>query len=394
VRQQLLIRLMSIVVLLAFMGQQGCTRHHEPVIGVVPANAFVVDWPAHLTLDRDSVTGLHVVGDSLVVYTANNRGYWLASAGGQLLSSNVLGTQGLTVYPPVTLADRVLVPTTLSIQSFDRSGKFIESFEVKTAIQSGGAAAGNAIYLGVTHPGSGRLAKFIIDKGLVRDWELYTSDGIVAAPAVVNDTIFAAGIDGRVWGVTAARQALWNLPDFSFQADGAVSADLVADDFGVYVASQDQKLYCLDRGTGKIKRAYYAGTPLLDAPVVIGNTVYQVVPHRGLVAINKTEGKFSREELWVQPAAQQVLSSDNSYLYVRGGKGSILALDKATGQPRFQSARPDLRIFATNLKTATIYAATKDGTILAIRPVLRPGTTGELVQSAPQDVVELLAAAR
>ena len=34
--------------------------------------------------------------------------------------------------------------------------------------------------------------------------------------------------------------------------------DLKADDFGVYVAATDTKLYCLDRATGKIKWQYFA----------------------------------------------------------------------------------------------------------------------------------------
>jgi hypothetical protein len=80
----------------------------------------------------------------------------------------------------------------------------------------------------------------------------------------------------------------------------------------------------------------------------------------------------------VQPQADQVLSADERYLYVRSGN-TIVALDRATGSPAFRSTRNDLVIFATNTQSPTIYAATRDGAILAIRPVTRPGAVGEIV---------------
>jgi DNA-binding transcriptional regulator LsrR (DeoR family) len=56
-----------------------------------------------------------------------------------------------------------------------------------------------------------------------------------------------------------------------------------------------------------------------------------------------------------------------------------VALDKATGEPKFRSKRRDLTITTPNTKDATIYAATKRGEVLAIRPVLKGGSVGEIV---------------
>ena len=46
---------------------------------------------------------------------------------------------------------------------------------------------------------------------------------------------------------------------------------------------------------------------------------------------------------------------------------------------RLSQLRVLLDVFATNLNSPLIYAATKNGHIFAVRPVLRPGTVGEIV---------------
>jgi hypothetical protein len=74
----------------------------------------------------------------------------------------------------------------------------------------------------------------------------------------------------------------------------------------------------------------------------------------------------------------------------------MVALDKATGQKRFESRRKNLDVFATNTKDGFLYAATKGGRILAIRAVTSPGEVGEMVrgEDAPQQFGESLAAVK
>ena len=58
-------------------------------------------------------------------------------------------------------------------------------------------------------------------------------------------------------------------------------------------------------------------------------------------------------------------------------------LDKKTGEPVFSSQRKDLVAFATNTKDSTLYAATKDGRVLAFKAVTVPGVIGEVVRARP-----------
>lgn len=358
----------------------GCS-HPIPQHGpeMISGQAFLKLWEAPLAGPRDPITSLYIRDTTLIAYTAKHSSFWLSAGEGAFLAQQQLAIGGEMVQPPVLLGDNIMVPSLLSVARYTKSGKLVATYPIPTAIQSPATGAGNAMYFAVAHSGSGRLARYnLTDDGLKMVWEMYTSQGIVSGPVVLNDSVFVAGNDGKVFALTGRRDVLWNLPGDSFQTGGKVSADLVVDDYGVYVASQDRQLYCLDRVTGKIRWSYYAPAPLLDAPFVSSSHAYQFVPSLGIVALDKLQGSQSRQPVWVQPLAQQVLSVDETHVYVRAG-GSILALDKATGEIVFRSQRTDMTVCATNTKDSTIYAATRNGTILAIKPILTPGKVGEVV---------------
>lgn len=364
----------------------GCrTTPSQPTIAPVPAKSFARQWQADLHLAHDPVTQIFLRDKLVLAYTTSNKGYWIGSAGGDLKAINQITAPDYSLRSPVLLTDQLIIPTTASFETFDHEGRHINSFPTTTAIQSSASGSGNALYIGVLHPGSGRLARYDVGTSLTMAWEMYTTAGIISAPAIIGDAIYAGGVDGRVWAVTAARDPLWALENNSFKTDGAITADLAADDYGVYVASHDNKLYCLDRLSGKLKWAFYAGRPLLDPPVVLGNIVYQLIPDRGLAAINKTEGKLARDAMWVQPAARQILASDEKNLYVRMAGDTLAALDKTTGQLLFTGQRSDLKAFATAPQSPLIYAATLEGRIMAIRPILKPGFVGQPLNDAPAE---------
>src|SRR5262249_36739134 len=152
-------------------------------------------------------------------------------------------------------------------------------------------------------------------------------------------------------------------------------------EFGVYVASTDSKLYCLDRASGKIKWQYFGGAPLRTAPVVIGETVYQAVPGVGVAAIDKTTGDYDRKPRWLVRGTTQFLSEDANNAYLRTNDNLIVAVNKKTGEQKFHSTRQDLRLFATSERNdGIVFTAAINGDVYAIRPALKAGTVGELAQ--------------
>jgi outer membrane protein assembly factor BamB len=233
------------------------------------------------------------------------------------------------------------------------------------------------------YPGGERLAKVDFTKAFGKTiWELLTFGGISAAPAVMEDAIYAGTEDARVFAVSPDRQPIWSTEGNIFRTEGPIVADLKSDDTGVYVACTDSKLYCIDRASGRLKWQYFAGTPLRTQPVVTADAVYQFVPGKGLVAIDKATGKDFREPRWVAPAAGRFLSQDDNNVYVRSAEGNVAALDRKTGEPRFKSRRSDITVFAwPNTKDSMIYGATPRGEVIAIKPVTTPGTMGQVVMN-------------
>jgi outer membrane protein assembly factor BamB len=173
---------------------------------------------------------------------------------------------------------------------------------------------------------------------------------------------------------------VWALPDGVFKTQGKFVSDIYADDFGVYAASTDTKLYCLDRVTGKIKWQYFAGVALKQAPVVTAVNVYQFVPGQGIVAIDKTNySSIDRTARWAARDAVQVLSEDAADVYLRRRDNRLMAVDKVTGEVRYVSKSGSYSVFATNTSDAMIYAAKPSGEVVQIKPVNAAGEVGRVV---------------
>lgn len=400
----------------------GCTSTPEEpnTPGPLPVHSFARDWGATIELKKDKIRTLYLEDELLFVTTEGNTVHVMNADSGQLLHIDPVMPGGVPIRRPLVLPETIVYPTNATLEIFDRkTGRKARSIDLERATRSAAVGDGTHIYIGLDYPGSGRLAAIDLTRRFSHiAWELMTFGGVSATPALFQNVIFIASEDGRVYAVTEERQGVWLLENSAFRTGGKIVADLRADDYALYVASTDGKLYALERATGKIKWQYYAGTPLLQPPVILGNTVYQYVLGTGLVAIDKTEGKYNREPKWVNKDAVAFLSQDDKYVYVRGvaappvgasaadGEDEaseedsdpslrIVALDKQTGKAVFASRRDDLTIFATNTKDSTIYAAAADGRVLAVRPVLKPGAIGQIVLVTEEvPLRELILAAR
>jgi hypothetical protein len=359
----------------------GCARRPPaPVMAPIPANAFQTGWRADLDLKRDSADRLFLRDGLVFLYTKNNRVNVISAAGGELLASNQVVSPRQELRPPVLLGDKIVYPTLLAFEVYDRRGREIETVPLERATRSPATPDENIVYVGLDYGTGGRLAKFDITRPYGRTlWELMTFGSISAAPAVYENIIYAASEDGRVYAVDENRAPVWPMEGNTFLTAGPVTADVKVDDYAVYIASTDSKLYALDRATGRIRWQYFGGRPLRTPPVVTQDRVYQYVPGRGLVSISKTEGESFRKPLWTARAARRFLSADDKHVYVLTADGAIAALDKATGEQVFRSKRDDFTVSTANTRDSTIYLSTDDGEVLAVKPVLRAGTVGEIV---------------
>jgi len=363
----------------------------SPAVVALPAEGFVRDWVTNLPLDGSTLIEIHLRDDAVFAYDAKHNAYLIDRTSGQLISIAPVTGANNALRPPVVLGDRIIYPTTSTLEVFNRQGRRLRSIDLGFAIRSDATGAStNTVYVGSDYGNGGRLSAIDLDKdfGFLK-WELTTFGGVSGKPIVVQNVTYVGGEDGRVYAVNPDRGATWTLDRGAFETNGPIYADMAGDDYGIYVASFDGKLYCLDRLSGKIKWMWYSSSPLKHTPYATTNTVYQQTDKDGLVAIDKTSGEYVRKARWTAPDVKQFLAEDEKRTYVLKNDNSIAALDKATGEELFVNTRNDFVAFAPNNKTAVLYAATASGQVLAVKPILRPGLTGELVMVPVNEPIAL-----
>jgi outer membrane protein assembly factor BamB len=349
----------------------------------VPANSFVRAWGNDLKLAKDPIDEMYLRGDTLFVYTNKHLVYAIDRSGGNTRYLAEPQVSGGVLRPPLPNGEYVIYPSGSTIDILTNRGRPARTIELDKPVRSGAVGDGTKnIYIGLDHyEGAGTVAKVDISKPYkVVEWELMTEAAVTPTPALHKRVLYVGSEDGRMIAVTDERGQVWSLEGKGwFQTQGKFVSDIKADDTGVYASNTDSKLYCLELLTGKIRWQYWGSAPLKTAPIVTQTMVYQYVPGQGIVGLDKMQGEFNRKPRWVVKNATQMLSEDQQNVYLRGRDNRLLAVDKQSGQVVFQSKSKGYEKFATNADDAIIYAATKEGRVAAIRPVLREGEVGVIV---------------
>lgn len=379
-----------------FGAATGCQHQHEapaaPKLEAIPANSFQVKQYALLPTKEDEPTNVYVRDPFVIVYSQKHLAYvldrdslgvkWIAEVSGP----------GTHLLPPVVLKDYVVFPTLSTLEVYDRNGKNHRSVPTRgLALRSGATGNGARVLFGGDSPdSSGRVVDLDLSGTQYQNasvrWELSTRGGVSAAPAIHQGLAYIGDDAGNVYAVNAdTRAAIWPLKEEGreegvFNVGGAVKADVKADDFGVYVASMDSKLYCLGRTDGRIRWRYFGGQPLTHSPEVTATTVYLHVDGEGVVAIDKTKGDAIRAARWAVKDAVAFLAEDEHCAYLQTKDHGIVAVDIASGQVKFKSKHHDYAAMSTAEKGNTIYAVTADGKLRAVVPVTTAGGFGELAE--------------
>jgi hypothetical protein len=351
-------------------------------IGPLPAGSFARQWTAPLGLKKDAVRELHLTPDRVFAYTNTNESCVIKRSGGSIEFYNDVNVSGGVLRAPIILGPYLIYPTSSSLEIYNQAGRPLKSIPLESPTSASGVGAGNMIYIGVNKLGGfGRIVAIDITRhsGVPR-WSVLRRGAIMGRPAMYEKTIFVGSEDGALVALTEDGTPVWpGLPRNEFATGGSFESDITADETGVYASCTDTKLYALERNTGRIKWQYYSSSALKTPPSVTGTMVYQWVPGKGLAGIDKVNGGYNREPKWIARDAVQFLSEDESHAYLRKHDNTILAVDKETGKIQFMSKTHKFDIFTPNTTDAIIYASTKEGIVVAIRPVIAAGDTGEIV---------------
>lgn len=344
------------------------------------AGAFIQEWSLDLPL-RGSAKDFYLAGDRLFLQGADNT-VFSVSTGGELRFGTSVTSKNERLGRAALVEDQFVFPLTNTLVVFDGNGRRGKTVTLDRPIRSPITAEGESLYLGVDASTGGRLAKVQPLKPYAQKmWEVQTGP-VGSQPVVYQDVIYIANREGRVVAVSPSRGAVWALPDSSFRADRGVVAPLVADDYALYVASEDFKLYALDRANGKIRWRYFAERRLIAAPYLADDRVYQGVPDIGVAAINKFSGDDFRKPVWLAKGVKKVIFANERAVYGLSDSGHLVALSHETGELLYRSTQGDF-IDAVSVPSKsgppTLIAATQQGDLVAARPNERAGSIGTLV---------------
>lgn len=375
-------QLVSFCLLLGVIGA-GCTSNRNveaPLPQAIEAGSFVEKWQAQLDIGKSQVEALYLRENTIFAYGKDRLIYLLDRNSGRLVKVDDVGARSLRVGPPILLKQEVAYPLATSLTIVDRVGHTSREFVADMAIRTPGVASGDTVFVGGDMKFGPHVVAFDTRAHRqVPKWIIRTTGSFEGSPALHQGILYVGSEDGMIYAMNTDGEAAWPLNGSAFKTAGAITTDIQADDFGVYCASTDGTLYCLDRGSGKIKWRYFGGSPLHTSPAVTARSVYQYVPRVGLVSVNKTSGDLNRKPAWVLEDGRQFLAADQKYAYVRLKDNRIAACDLETGAIAFKTRKNDFRLFVTNPIDSTIYAATRDGKVFAVTPELRSGTYGKLV---------------
>jgi hypothetical protein len=415
----------------------GCATEKAPEkvhpIEVLPPQSFTRAWPVvDLKLENDTIRVIDVRDTNVYVYADSKRVFALNRKSGGLKYSVKVASPAKELLPLVELNDKIVFPNDTALEIYDLEGNHERTVTLTKSLTGNASGAGEVVYFGSVGRNGGLVEAYDLadDPATVAapfKWEYLPNLGgdVTAGTAVYNDVVYSASSRGEVDAVTTRRDVIWDTdqhmflvgdqlePDRTSMQSNGVKADLRADESGLYVASKDGVLFCINRGTGKLQWEYFSGAPLYEPPVLAADAVYLQVRDKGIVCLDKSikningapqkpngaKPSFDRAPRWNYPSATQFLSQDAKYSYLAEPSSMsldgtqmyrIVAVNKMDGKKAFTSDRDDFTVFGSNKKDNVIFAGFADGKIMAVIPVLKPGTIGELVMAPAKDAAAMV----
>ncbi|MBM4110624.1 MAG: hypothetical protein FJ254_04585 [Phycisphaerae bacterium] len=158
---------------------------------------------------------------------------------------------------------------------------------------------------------SGRVVWFHSLLGVIHH-QGFVNGAIRGTPQVVGNEIVAAGTSGEVAGfIKDDARMIWR------RDIGPVFGRLAEDTDGVYAASTDQSVYCLDRQSGATRWKYFTESAITSDLTLFGDALLVQVPSEGLVCL-ATDSKGSPDGVrrWAAQAPGTVVGTIGSNIMV------------------------------------------------------------------------------
>ena len=200
-------------------------------------------------------------------------------------------------------------------------------------------------------------------------WRAYQiSPSIRIEPLLIDDSVVTIGADGRIMALDSdTASGLWDkrlLDAVVASPDGGAGM--------VYVAGLDQYVWAFELGTGRRAWRYLTEAPLLNPPVLVGDSLYQQVPNEGLIRfearpIDAPGGKV----IWTarNVAGNLVGEHDNRLLVWDSERRGMTVLDSGLGATISTVSLGGVQHLRTTARRdGDVFAAGEDGRVIRLVP--------------------------
>lgn len=326
-------KLWSILALLTAMTfTVGCQSGPESMVGksnylVTALDAqrigYVPRWAMNFLLGEDQeLAHVAALGDLVVVVEhPSNWVVGIDANDGTVRWRNKFVSETERLYQPNRADDRIVVNTGKQLFHLDpRTGRVRSISDLESQVSDGPVIKDNIAIFG---SGTGRVFAHDVTTGMSR-WTAEMAAGVSVRPIIIEQSVFATdalGVYTLLDLQTGERQ--WTGRTFA-----QISAKPVASDNTqlIYIPSQDQNLYAVNRATGRDQWIYRTTQPFLQDPVLLGNTLL-LTQRNTLTAVDAISGN----KIWERKGNYHAVDLIDQRLIVNGGV-YLMILDVTTGK--------------------------------------------------------------
>ncbi len=366
----------SLLVLLPLLAARAVAQDDYVPTAALHEAGLAKFWQLRLPLEPgQKVAELFRVDDHLYVTTDDGYAYAVHANTGAIRWLRRITTGGYRIFRPAHTAKRVIFVTPPAVRQFGRYfGEPLSEMSLNFPAASAPYCDGLHYFLGGLNE---RLYAFYPTWIHGPVWKTVGNGPVSSRPVSVNGVLYFAGDRGTIAACRAENKIfIWQR-----SVDGAVTADLVVDANGVYVASRDQSLYLLESSSGGLRWRARLNSPLYEPPVATPEVAYQYCIADGLVAVN-VAGPNEQRVRWKVPSAHHVLAIGTPLLYSLTNDGRILAIREDSGAVEHEIPAPGLTLAVPNAAEPVLIVGSVDGRLFAARPKSAPPLTAADVRHA------------
>lgn len=192
-------------------------------------------------------------------------------------------------------------------------------------------------------------------------WSARSSGTPLSRPTVTAHSVAWTTEAGLAYVVDLDKQEL----QFEFRARDEIASSPAFQWPYFFVTSRDHNVYAFHERTGREAWRFAADSPVLEPPVVLGETLCIVPQDGGMHCLALDDGRH----LWWSPQATQFVAASPTRIYVADAYSRILILDRRSGVRVDVMATERLPFHVFNDQNDRLYLGTASGLVQCLREV-------------------------